>query len=339
MLINCVAHQEGFRRVDLPVEDINGYLEKPRCFVWVALRDPLPQQLDAMRREFDLHPLAVADASHGHQRPKVNEYGDALFVVMQPIEFVGGALNIGEVVVFAGPNCVLSVRSGSKQHFLRVRARCEGEPHLRKQGLGCGLYALVDAVVKRYFPILEILQSKLEGIEERIFQRGATRLNIKRLHGLQRKLMQREHAVSSLLQFSGKLYGGRVAGGVCQHPALFPRHRRPPCAHRRLDRFNLFDARDHRHRDHGQAVDGHPRRGRGHQAPGRLAAWAAIFAVATAFAGIWGMHFETMPELQMKWGCPAALGLIVGTSTFLRWRLRRSGWLWCSQMPARLPLS
>lgn len=95
MLINCVAYQAGTRLVDLPIEQISDDLDKPDCFVWVALRDPSAQELDTMRLEFDLHPLAVEDASHGHQRPKVEEYGDALFVVMQLIEFVGGDLRGG----------------------------------------------------------------------------------------------------------------------------------------------------------------------------------------------------------------------------------------------------
>ncbi len=136
MLINCVAYQEGTRLVDPPIEEISDYLDKPNCFVWVALRDPSAQELDAMRLEFDLHPLAVEDAGHGHQRPKVDEYGEALFVVMQLVEFVDGELSVSEVAVFAGPNYILSVRTASKQHFLGVRERCEREPHLLKQGSG-----------------------------------------------------------------------------------------------------------------------------------------------------------------------------------------------------------
>ena len=321
MLINCVAYQEGARLIDLPIEEISDYLDRPGCFVWVALRDPTAHELEAMRREFDLHPLAVEDASHGHQRPKVDEYGDALFVVMQLIEFVGGELNVGEVAVFAGPNYVLSVRRGSKQHFLGVRERCEREPDLLKQGSGFVLYALMDALVDRYFPILEVLQSELESIEERIFVPGATRLNIERLYALKRKLMQLEHAVSSLLRFSGKLHGGRVPA-VCANTQAYFRDISDHLA--RIDasidsiretiataiRVNLSMVTI----EEGEVTK-------------RLAAWAAIFAVATAFAGIWGMNFELMPELKLKWGYPAALGLIFGTSTFLWWRFRRSGWL------------
>ncbi len=321
MIINCVAYQEGARLVDLPVDDISDYLDKPGCFVWVALRDPTPQELDAMRREFDLHPLAVEDASHGHQRPKVEEYGDSLFVVMQLIEWVGGEMNLGEVVVFAGPNYVLSVRRGSKQHFLGVRERCEREPELLKQGSGYVLYALMDAVVDRYFPVLEVLQSELESIEEGIFVRGASRQNIERLYALKRKLLLLDHAVSSILQFSGKLYGGRVPA-VCANNQPYFRDI--------SDHLSRIDAQVDSSLDTiGTAIlvnlsmvtieQG--------EVTKRLAAWAAIFAVATAFAGIWGMNFEFMPELKLRWGYPAALAVIAGASSFLWWRFRRSGWL------------
>lgn len=321
MLINCVAYQEGARLVDLPVEQISDYLDKPGCFVWVALRDPAPEELDMMRLEFNLHPLAVEDASHGHQRPKVEEYGDAVFVVMQMIELIDGELNVGEVAVFAGPNYVLSVRTGSKQHFLGVRERCEREPQLLKQGSGYVLYALMDAVVDRYFPILELLQTELESIEERIFVRGATRVNIQRLYELKRKVMGLKHAVSPLLQFAGKLHGGRVPT-VCEGTQPYFRDV--------SDHLARIDAAIDSIRDTiGTAIavnlsmtaieEG--------EVTKRLAAWAAIFGVATAFAGIWGMNFEFMPELKWKWGYPAALGLIAGTATFMWWRFKRARWL------------
>jgi len=321
MLINCVAYQEGSRLVDLTVEEISDYLDKPGCFVWVALRDPTPAELDATRRRFDLHPLAVEDASHGHQRPKVEEYGDAVFVVMKLIEFVGDELNAGEVAVFAGPNYVLSVRTGSQQHFLGVRERCEREPQLLRQGSGYVLYALMDAVVDRYFPILELLQAELESIEERIFIRGTASANLQRLYELKRKLRVLKHAVSRLLQFSSKLYGGRVPT-VCEKTQAYLRDV--------SDHLGRIDAAIDSIRDTISTAitvnlsmvtieEG--------EVTKRLAAWAAIFAVATAFAGIWGMNFEFMPELKQKWGYPSALGLIVSTCTFVWWRFKRARWL------------
>jgi magnesium transporter len=321
MLINCVAYQEGARLVDLPVEDISDYLDKPACFVWVALRDPTPAELDDMRREFDLHPLAVEDASHGHQRPKVEEYGDALFVVMHLVEQVGDELIVGEVAVFAGPNYVLSVRSRSQHNFLGVRERCEREPHLLKQGSGYVLYALMDAVVDRYFPILDGLQTELESIEERIFERGTARVNTERLYLLKRKVIVLKHAVSPLLQFSGKLYGGRVPA-VCENTQAYFRDISDHLA--RIDTA-IDSIRD----TIGMATTVNLSMAtiEESEVTKRLAAWAAIFAVATAFAGIWGMNFEHMPELKWAWGYPAALGLIASTCGFLWWRFKRAGWL------------
>jgi magnesium transporter len=321
MLINCVAYQEGARLVDLPIEAISDHLDKPGCFVWVALRDPSAQELDAMRLEFDLHPLAVEDASHGHQRPKVEEYGEALFVVMHLVEFVDGELNVGEVAVFAGPNYILSVRTRSTQHFLGVRERCEREPHLLKQGSGYVLYALMDAVVDRYFPILEVLQTELESIEERIFIRGATRVNVQRLYELKRKVVVLKHAVSPLLQFAGKLFGGRVPT-VCEKTQAYFRDV--------SDHLARIDTAIDSIRDTiatAITVNLSMATIEESEVTKRLAAWAAIFAVATAFAGIWGMNFENMPELKLKWGYPAALGLIVGTCSFVWWRFRRARWL------------
>ena len=163
MLINCVAYQDGRKLADIPVEDIDGWLLKPDCFVWVALRDATDDELRQMQEEFDLHELAVEDARHGHQRPKIEEYGDTLFVVMKLPEMRDGELDSGEVAIFVGQNFVLSVRNNSQQGFLGVRARCEREPEHLKQGAGFVLYALMDAVVDRYFPILDSLETAGEG--------------------------------------------------------------------------------------------------------------------------------------------------------------------------------
>ena len=130
----------------------------PRCFVWVALADPTPAELEEMQDEFGLHELAVEDARNGHQRPKIEEYGDSLFVVLHLVELAPGSpdgLNLGEVDVFVGPNYILSVRNRSQQGFLGVRERSEREPDLLRIGSGFVLYALMDAVVDRYFPIID----------------------------------------------------------------------------------------------------------------------------------------------------------------------------------------
>jgi magnesium transporter len=162
MLINCVAYQDGRKLADLDIEEISDYLEKPGCFVWVALRDAAVAELEKMREEFGLHPLAVEDAHNGHQRPKIEEYGETLFAVVHLLEQQQGEIAVGEVDIFVGHNFVLSVRSRSSQHLFDVRERCEREPELLRHGAGFVLYAIMDAVVDRYFPLIDAIESELE---------------------------------------------------------------------------------------------------------------------------------------------------------------------------------
>jgi len=216
MLINCVAYQEGKKLNDITIEEISDYLLIPGCFVWVALLDAELPELEKMREEFELHPLAVEDAWNSHQHPKIEEYGDSLFAVMQLVKIDGDELTVGEVDVFVGVNYVLSVRYRSKDGFLGVRERCEREPHLLSHGAGFVFYALMDAVVDRYFPVVERLESELEDIEEQIFIKGSALSNIERLYELKRKVTTLKHAVAPLIEETEKLHRGRVPP-VCAH--------------------------------------------------------------------------------------------------------------------------
>jgi magnesium transporter len=321
MLINCVAYENGSRLTELSVEEISDYLERPECFVWVALRDATPEELDKMQEEFKLHELAVEDARHGHQRPKVEEYGDSIFAVMHLVEPDKGEYNLGEVDVFVGPNYVLSVRNRSQQGFLGVRERCEREPHLLKHGSGFVLYALMDAVVDRYFPIIDQLESELEEGEERIFVKGAARINIERLYDLKRKVMVLKHVVAPLMEVAGKLSGSR-GPATCANSRDYFREV--------YDHLVRIDASIDTIRDTiGTAIQVNLSMVaiEDSEVSKRLAAWAGIFAVATAFAGIWGMNFAHMPELDWEYGYPAALLAISVTCFFLFRRFKRAGWL------------
>lgn len=321
MLINCAVYQNGAKLRDIPVADISNYVNRPDCFVWVALRDPGPEELTEMQEEFGLHELAVDDARHGHQRPKIEEYGDSVFAVMHLVEILAGELRVGEVDVFVGNNYVLSVRTRSQQDFLGVRARSEREPHLLKQGSSFVFYALMDSVVDRYFPVLDLLELELETIEERIFTKGAARANIERLYSLKRKVMTLRHVVFPLLDAVGKLHGGRVPPVCAQSQEYF----RDVYDH--LARINAsIDAiRD----TIGTAIQVNLSMVAIEETEvnKRLAAWAGIFAAATAFAGIWGMNFAVMPELQWRYGYPVALLAIAATCGILYYRFKRAGWL------------
>ncbi|MCK9388700.1 MAG: magnesium/cobalt transporter CorA [Sulfuritalea sp.] len=323
MLINCVAYQDGRKLADLDIEEISDYLERPGCFVWVALRDASHAELEKMREEFSLHPLAVEDAHKGHQRPKIEEYGygESLFAVIHLLEQQHGEIAVGEVDIFVGHNFVLSVRNHSSQHLLGVRERCEREPELLSHGAGFVLYAIMDAVVDRYFPLIDAIESELEAVEEHIFDKGAARTNIERLYDLKRRMVALKHAVAPLMEAVAKLTSGRVP---------------PVCANSR-DYFR--DVYDHLVRINAQLETIRDTIGTAIQVSlssvaieqsdvgKRLAAWAGIFAVATAFAGIWGMNFKAMPELQWEYGYPLALGVIVSACALLFFRFRRMGWL------------
>jgi magnesium transporter len=321
MLINCVAYQEGRKLADIAVEEIGATLRRPDTFVWVALRDATEAELRQLQREFDLHELAVEDALKGHQRPKLEEFGDTLFAVLHLIEPERGEWNAGEVAIFVGRNFVLSVRNRSQHHFLGVRERCEREPELLRFGAGFVFYALMDAVVDRYFPLLDGLETELETIEEQIFEHGAARVNIERLYALKRRATQLRHAAAPLLEVADKLHGGRVPP-VCVGVQDYFRD-----VQDHLVRIN--SAIDTMRETIGTAISVNVSMVAIEQGETtkRLAAWAAVFAVCTALVGVWGMNFEHMPELKWTYGYAMALGAIVTAAALMYWRFRRAGWL------------
>src|SRR6266568_5138404 len=261
MLINCVAYQEGKKLPDIKPEDIARCLSQPGSFVWLALKDPGPGELAALQHEFDLHELAVEDARHGHQRPKIDEYGDSIFCVLHNLELAGEELKIGEVDLFIGRNYVLSVGNHAETSFAGVRARCEREPELLK------------------------------------------------------------HAVEPLLEAVGKLYGGRVPQ-ICMGTQEYFRD-----VYDHLIRVNqsidsLRDMVTTAINVNLSLVTVQE-----NETTKRLAACAALVAVPTMMAGIYGMNFEHMPELKWVFGYPVAVGAMAAIDGYLFYRFRKAGWL------------
>jgi magnesium transporter len=321
MLVNCVAYEEGRKLADIPKEDISEYVKRPNCFVWVAMKDPEERELDEMREEFGLHELAVEDARQGHQRPKIEEYGDSLFAVMQTLEPKGPEFELGEVAMFVGPNYILSVRRHSEKGFTDVRARCEREPELLKNGSGYVLYALMDAVVDRYFPVLDTLETELERIEEQIFVKNAARSNIEALYALKQKLMTLKHVVDPTMEAIGRLSGGRVPY-MCTGLREYFR-----------------DVLDHLQRLHASIEGLRDMQTTAIQVnlgminlnetevTKKLAGWAAIIAIPTLIAGIYGMNFKNMPEYEFEFGYPLALAFMVGIDVLLYLWFKKIRWL------------
>ncbi len=326
MLISCVAYLNGHKLADIPAGDISEYVSRADCFVWVALFEPSMEELEQMADEFGLHELAVDDARHGHQRPKIEEYGDSLFAVLHTIEREKDengdeVYATGEVDIFVGPNYVLTVRHRTQVGFAAVRARSEREPELLAHGSGYVFYAVMDNVVDRYFPIIDSLETELETIEEQIFERNAARSNIQSLYALKQRLMRLKHAVDPLMEATGRLYGGRVPQ-VCSGMGEYFR-----------------DVYDHLHRIHA-SIEGiremlttaiQVNLGMISLAESevtkRLAAWAAIIAVPTMVAGIYGMNFKNMPELEWSFGYPLVVGVMLLADVYLYFHFRKLKWL------------
>ncbi|MGE0558179.1 MAG: magnesium/cobalt transporter CorA [Burkholderiales bacterium] len=321
MLVNSVAYRDGKKIADVAQEEIHTWLARNDSIVWVAVRDPEAHELDRLEQQFDLHPLAIEDARHGHQRPKFEEYGDSLFFVLHMIEPDGDDLRVGEVDIFVARNYVLSVRSRSERNFQDVRARCEREPELMQHGTGYILYALIDAVVDRYFPILDSLETRLEDIEGRIFAGTSPRANIEALYGIKQDLMTLKHATAPLLEAIGKLHGGRVPQ-VCSG---LGEYFRDVSDHLVRINQNIDAAREMV--TTAISVNLSMITLQENEVTKRLAGYAALVAVPTLIAGIYGMNFEMMPELKWRWGYPLALAAMVIIDGYLFYRFRKAKWI------------
>ena len=322
MLIKCVVYENGRKIAEIPGSDIHNYVCRPGCFVWVAMRDRDIALLEEMREQFDLHPLAVEDAQQGHQRPKIEEYGDCLFAVVHMVEPGTPDLRVGEVDIFAGPNYILSVRSGVEKGFDDVRARCEAEPELLSHGSCYVLYALIDAVVDRYFPILDQLEDQLEEIEKRIFVvNSESRANIQALYELKQRLMTLKHAVAPLLEGVASLSGARAPARVSGLREYF----RDIYDH--LQRLNQIIESNRDTVTSATSVNLSMIAMQENETMKRLTAYAALVAIPTLIAGIYGMNFVDMPELHWRYGYPVCVGVMAALDGYLFYLLRKAKWL------------
>jgi magnesium transporter len=321
MLINCAAYQEGRKVADIQPKEIHEYVRRPECFVWVALYEPTSEELETMQREFGLHELAVEDARKGHQRPKIEEYGDSLFVVLHTVELAGDELKVGEVDIFVGPNYVLSVRSRTERGFADVRARSEREPELLRHGSAYVLYAMMDTVVDRYFPVLDALEAEYEEVEKRIFSAESNRGIIESLYDLKQKLMTLKHATGPLQEATSKLYGGRVP----QLCAGLQEYFRDVYDH--LARVNQSIDIIREMVTTAMSVNLSLLTIQDNDVTKRLAAYAALVAVPTMIAGIYGMNFRYMPELEWVLGYPLTMAVMLGIDGYLFYRFRKAHWL------------
>jgi len=323
-LVACVAYANGCKIGDVAIPDISEVLKKPGVFVWIGLHDPPPELLQQIQVEFGLHDLAVEDARVAHQRPKLEQYGDSIFVVLRPaiVSADHRHVELGETHFFVGPRYIVTIRHGATPSYTAVRTRCESTPGLLGKGPGFVLYAVMDFVVDQYFPAVDGLADQLESLEGEIFSEDFDRTTVERIYGLKRSLVELKRAVSPLVDVCNRLMRFDL-------PTIIPEDTRP----------YFRDVYDHAIRINEQvdtlrelltgALEAHLSLTAVNQndAMKKLAGWAAIIAVPTMVAGIYGMNFKFMPELEWRYSYPTVMTATAAVCVYLYYRFKRSGWL------------
>lgn len=320
MVVASAIYKGGKRVTDVPVDEA-GCQALPGQFVWIGLHEPSEELLGVVQKQFDLHPLAIEDAHRAHQRPKIEVYNDSIFLVLRTAQLKDRKIIYGETHVFAGPGYVVSVRHGPSSSYQNVRIRCEREAKMLAHGEDYVLYAIMDFVADNFFPIVDEIAEEVAEIEQHIGDATFTKDEINRIYQLRRELVTFRRSVSPMME-------------VCN----------------RLERYNLpmidvaikpyfRDVYDHvilvnEHIDGlrealGAAFEAAMMLSASNQneVTKKLAAWAAMLAVPTAVAGVYGMNFENMPELRWDYGYPLVVAVIFGTCGYLFHRFRKAGWL------------
>jgi magnesium transporter len=323
MIVACVAYAGGRRVADIDLEAVSDYVAMDDHFVWIGLYEPSEEILKKIQDELGLHELAVEDAHRAHQRPKLEEYGPGLFVVLRPASFDQEqcAVVLGETHIFVGPRYLVTVRHGATQSYADVRARIESTPRLLSHGPGFVLYALMDAVVDRYFPVLDGLEEDLDELEDAIFGGRAERQTTERIYDRKRDVISLKRAVSPLIDVCNRL--------VRYDQGLITDECRPYFRDVYDHVIRINETVDNLRELLSSALEANLSLTsiRQNEVMKTLTGWAAIFGAMTLLAGVWGMNFEYMPELHARWGYPLGLGLMGGTAAVMYWRLKRSGWL------------
>jgi magnesium transporter len=320
-VVMSAAYAGGRRVADVAIEEAGEWGRRPGHLVWIGLYEPSAELLGQVQAQFGLHPLAIEDARNAHQRPKLERYGDCLFVVARTAQLVEGRIALGETHLFVGRGFVVTVRHGASVTYAPAREKAEACPKLLAHGEDYILYAVLDFIVDNYAPVMETVLAEVEVIEDRILKRELRPDEVERLYLLRRDLLRLRTAVVPLVEVCRKLEHGDLVAIDEEMQPLF----RDVSDHLR----RVQDEIDAMREVLAFAFEASLMLGQAQQTniTRRLAAWAAILAVPTAIAGIYGMNFEFMPELKWRYGYFAVLGGILAVCTVLYWRFRRNGWL------------
>ncbi|MEV5432239.1 magnesium and cobalt transport protein CorA [Streptomyces sp. NPDC052701] len=331
MIVDCAIYRDG-HRTEGP-EDFSDALSEARAaggFVWVGLHEPTEGEFEHVTQEFALHPLAVEDALKAHQRPKLEIYDDSLFVVLKPVGYEpeSDTVSTGEIMIFLGDSFVVTVRHGEGAPLKAVRRRLEQEPELLGKGPTSVLYAIADAAVDHYLDVATELQADLEGLEAEVFSPddGGSRHTASRIYNFKRQILEFRRATGPLALPMSRLAGTAGPGVVV------------PFVNDRARPF-FRDVSDHLTRVN-ESVEGLDRlvsdilsahlaqmSVRQNDDMRKISAWAAMAAIPTMIAGVYGMNFEHMPELRWVWSYPTLLAATAFLEVLVFRLFKRRGWL------------
>lgn len=319
-VVASYLYRAGKRAVEVPLTAEPFHVQEGE-FVWIGVSDPTPDEMTSLQEMFGLHALAVEDALNGMQVPKVDIYGDQLFVVIKTAHLEGEKIAYGETCMFVGKHHLISVRHGSARSHKELRQQLEQSPQLLEHGPDYVLHGIIDFVVDGYLPMVETLEDKILELEKHVLMSFLQPEQIRRVFRMRRHVIRFQRVLGPMGEVVGKL----------SHLDL-------PCIDDNAKPF-FKDVHDHIRRVEG-LVSGlreimtsvfeasnlleQQRQG---TITRQLAAWAAILAVPTAIAGIYGMNFENMPELGTRYGYFAVLGVIATLCAILYWRFKKSAWL------------
>lgn len=320
-VVAASVYAGGRRVTDINIDEAGHWTKKPGHVVWIGLLEPSADLLEKVQGQFDLHPLAIEDAGKAHQHPKLEQYGQSLFVVARTAQMVDGRIAFGETHLFVGRGYVVSVRHGASTSYAAVRERCEACPAVLSHGEDYILYAVLDFIVDNYMPVVETVQAEVDALEEGVLHQTLQQPEVDRLYMLRRELLRLRKAVAPLVEVCHRL---EHTGALPIDPAMQPLFR-DVTDHIRRVQEDIDSLREVL----AFAFEASLMAGQAQQTviTRRLAAWAAILAVPTAVAGIYGMNFENMPELKWTYGYYVVVGFVFSVCSILYFRFRRSGWL------------
>ena len=324
MIVDCAVYEQGRRREgDTSLSDASRLCRREGSFAWLGLFEPDAEELERVEAEFGLHPLAVEDAVKAHQRPKLELYGDTLFFVLKPVRYIDPEeiIESGEIALFVNPAFVISVRHGRPTPLQAVRTRLDSDPGLISHGPGAVLYTILDRVVDDYEPVLEGISADIQQIEAQVFSADRHTNPAERIYRLEGEVLEFDRDVTPLATAVDRLLRGNFSV-VDDELRSYIRD-----VHDHLLRIvpqiqgfrDLLSAALHANLAQISVRQNEDMR--------RISAWVAILAVPTAVAGIYGMNFEHMPELNSELGYPIVLTVIAIACVVLYFRFKRAGWL------------